>query len=88
MVQAISGCREPEIITVSISACRMRQNAGHGRPVLPAVILIAHIIPPVRLLTAHILIAHTQPILLRILHTATAPIIIRNAIGQPSILKT
>ena len=83
MVQAISGCREPEIITVSISACRMRQNADRGRPVLPAVILIAHIIPPVRLLTAH-----TQPILLRILHTATAPIIIRNAIGQPSILKT
>ena len=44
MVQATFGCREPEIITVPISACRMRQNAERGRQVLPAVILTARII--------------------------------------------
>ena len=63
----------PAILKVLILGCPMKQNAEHGRLVLPVLIHIVHTTQLARLLTAVILTAHT-----------TTP----NAIGQLNILKT
>ena len=97
-VPGIFGCREREITTAKILACRTRRNAGPGRRALLLTVLTVTLLTP-QALTAPILTvlthqAHIVPILtvliLLILPAPTkwSPCLARAAISCTTILPT